>query len=239
MSSSASLSRRLYIQFVKTTLKTYYRIYHTLNIQGTENIPDHGPLFITINHISLLEPFVLGIALVDRGLIPGADVWTVAKKELFAVAPLAWFLKSIGMFPIDREHTDMRAMRTILNLLRDCKMIAIAPEGTRSPTGRLQLFQPVVGKLAVSRRVPILPVAATGSERALPVGAKFPHPHPITLRFGPVYELCEFYNLELTDEQCDRAAWVMRAHVAELLPVELRAVPPSSHRIGARKQDHD
>lgn len=235
MSSDASWSRRLYIQIVKTSLKTYYRIYHGLKIQGDEYIPDQGPLFITINHISLLEPFVLGIALVDRGRIPGADVWTVAKKELFAVAPLAWFLKSIGMFPIDREQTDMRAMRTILSLLRDRKMIAIAPEGTRSPTGRLQLFQPVVAKLAISRRVPILPVAATGSERALPVGAKFPRPHPITLRFGPVYELCEFYDRELTDEQYDRAAWVMRAHVAELLPAELREVPPPSRRTGARK----
>jgi 1-acyl-sn-glycerol-3-phosphate acyltransferase len=139
------------------------------------------------------------------------------------------------MFPIDRERFDMVAMRTLLNVLRDNKMIAIAPEGTRSPTGKLQAFQPVVAKIAITRRVPILPAAAIGSEQALPVGAKFPHPKPITIRFGPIFELSEFYNIELTDEIADRASWVMRAHVAELLPEWMREVPPPSGRIGERK----
>ena len=235
MSSDASLSRRLYIQAVRTLLEAYFRLYHHLKVEGAEHIPDHGPLFITINHVSFLEPFACGIVIVNRNLIPGAHVWIVAKKELFAVAPVGWFLKSLGMFPIDREHIDLRAMRTILNILRDKKMIALAPEGTRSPTGKLQAFQPVVAKIAVSRRVPILPVAAEGAERALPVGSIFPRPCPLTLRIGPVYELSEFYGLAMSDEQAERASWVMRRHVAELLPEALRQVPAPSQRVGARK----
>lgn len=235
MPGDASTSHRIYIQMVKTVLDVYFRFYHHLRVEGAEYIPKGGPVFLTINHVSFLEPFACGVALVNRGLIPGADMWVVAKKELFAVAPLGWFLKSIGMFPIDREHIDLGAMRMMLNLLRDKKMIAIAPEGTRSPTGQLQAFQPVVAKIAVSHRVPILPVAAEGSERALPVGSKFPRPYPVTLHFGPVYELSEFYGLAMSDEQADRASWVMRRHVAELLPEALRQVPAPSQRVGARK----
>ncbi len=226
---------RIYIRLVAALFAIYLRGYHRLHIEGAENIPRHGPLFILINHISLLEPFALGVALVKQGLVPGEHVWTVAKKELFVSAPMAWFLKSIGMFPIDREHTDIGAMRTMLTILKENKMIAMAPEGTRSPTGQLQAFQPVVAKIAISRRIPILPVGAFGAEKALPVGAKFPRPHSITLRFGQVFELSEFYNAVLTDERADRASWVMRAHIAELLPEWMREVPPPSQRVGARK----
>lgn len=233
--STASLPRRMYLWFVTFCFATYFRIYHRLKIEGAENIPQRGPLFVLINHVSLLEPFALGIAMVSHKVWPGADIYTVAKKELFSFAPSAWFLKSIGMFPIDRERTDLAAMRIMLNILKANKMIAMAPEGTRSPTGQLQAFQPVVAKIAVSRHIPILPVAAFGVEKAMPVGSRIPRSHPITLRLGPVFELSEFYNIELTDEQADRASWVMRAHVAQLLPEWMRELPPASERVGARK----
>lgn len=227
--------RRIYIHFVSSVFAIYFRFYHRLKIEGAENIPRQGPLFILINHVSYLEPFALGVGLVSRGVLPGGHVWTVAKKELFSMAPFAWFCHSIGFFPIDRERTDMTAMRTMLTILKENKMIAMAPEGTRSPTGQLQAFQPVVAKIAIARRIPILPVGAFGVEKAMPVGAKFPRRYPVTLRFGPVFELAEFYDAEMTDEQADRASWVMRAHVAELLPEWMRETPPPSQRVGARK----
>lgn len=230
-----SLRRRIYIEIVKDLFGAYYKLYHHLRVEGAEYIRAQGPLFITINHISVLEPFALGVALVDRGALPGVHFWTVSKKELFQFPPFATFLSSLGMFPIDRERFDMTAMRTLLNVLREDKIIAIAPEGTRSPTGRLQAFQPVVAKIAITRRVPILPVGASGSEKAMPIGAKFPRPQPMTIRFGPIFELSEFYGDVLTDELADRASWVMRAHVAELLPEWMREVPLPSGRIGERK----
>jgi 1-acyl-sn-glycerol-3-phosphate acyltransferase len=233
--SAISLRRRVYTKTVANLFGVYYRLYHHLRVQGAEHIRAHGPLFIVINHISALEPFALGVALADHGALPGVHYWTVSKKELFQFPLVAAFFGSLGMFPIDRARFDMVAMRTLLNVLRDDKIIAMAPEGTRSPTGKLQAFQPVVAKIAITRRVPILPVAAIGSEQAMPVGAKFPHPKPITIRFGPIFELSEFYNVELTDQVVDRASWVMRAHVAELLPEWMRDVPPPSGRIGERK----
>jgi 1-acyl-sn-glycerol-3-phosphate acyltransferase len=226
---------RIYIRIIGFVLGVYFRLYHRLVLEGVEHIPTHGPLLITINHLSLLEPFALGVALVERGATPGIQVWTVAKRELFRKAPVAWFLNSIGMFPIDRERSDLAAMRAIINTLKQDHMLAIAPEGTRSPTGQLQPFQPVIAKIAISRRIPILPVGAFGAEKALPIGFKFPRPRPITVRFGPVYDLAEFYNCQLDEATADRASWVMRAHVAELLPERMRQVPPPSQRVGARK----
>lgn len=231
-----SLRRRVYFEIVKDLFGAYYKLYHRLRIEGAEHIPEHGPLFIVINHLSFLEPFALGVALVGHGILPGTHFYTVSKKELFRFPPAAALWRTFSWFPIDRERTDMAAMRTMLSVLRSGKMVAIAPEGTRSPTGQLQAFQPVIAKIAISRRIPILPVGASGSEKAMPVGAKFPRPYPIVLRFGPVFELSEFYAVELTDELADRASWVMRARIAELLPEWMRQVPPPSGRIGERRQ---
>ncbi|CAG0946084.1 1-acyl-sn-glycerol-3-phosphate acyltransferase [Anaerolineae bacterium] len=231
------LRRRLYIYFIGGTFGLYFKLYHRLRVEGVEHLSTKGPLFIILNHVSALEVFALGSFLIRRGFLPGVDVWTVAKKELYEKPLSAWFAKSVGMFPIDRERGDMPAMRRMLGVLKAGNIIAIAPEGTRSPTGQLQAFQPVISKIAITRRIPLLPVGAAGPEKALPVGAKFPRPVQITLRFGPIFELCEFYDVELTDEQVDRASWVMRDHVAALLPKWMRELPPANlpHRVGARK----
>ncbi|MGE5265118.1 MAG: hypothetical protein ACM3S0_17190, partial [Acidobacteriota bacterium] len=91
-------------------------------------------------------------------------------------------------------------------------------------------FQPVLAKIAVTRRIPILPVGAFGAEQAMPVGSLFPRPVPIVLRFGPIFELSEFYDRPLTEEQVAQAACVMRAHVAELLPEWMRELPTPLRR---------
>jgi len=223
--SRPSARHHLWIHFVVGILKAYFKSNHSFRAEGLENIPKHGPLIVIINHVSFLEPFALGIALVDGGLMPGENTWTVAKKELMELPLLSRFFSSVGFFPIDREHIDMDAMRTILNTLKQGDIIAMAPEGTRSRSGQLQLMQPVVAKIAISRHVPILPAAAIGAEKAMPVGAKFPKHVPITIRFGPVFELDEFYSGRLDEERLKEAAWAMRNHIAELLPEGMRELP--------------
>ncbi|MBI5302167.1 MAG: 1-acyl-sn-glycerol-3-phosphate acyltransferase [Chloroflexi bacterium] len=233
--SRVPLRHRIYVAFVTGFFWLYFRLYHQLRVEGLEHLPKHGPLLVTPNHVSVLEVLALGTTIARQDLIPGIHLWAVAKQELFVNPILAWFARGIGMFPVDRERSDMSAMRAMLTVLRDGNLLAVAPEGTRSPTGQLQAFQPVIAKIAITRRIPILPVGATGPERALPVGAKFPRPVQITLRIGPVFELDEFYDTELTPAQTDRASWVMRDHVAALLPKWMRELPPNSGRLGARK----
>ncbi len=226
---------RAYVRVVAACLAAYFGIYHRLTVEGEENIPRCGPLLFLINHVSLLEPFAAGSILMNRGIWPREHFYAVGKKELFAFPPAAWFLRSLGLFPIDRERADMAAMRNMLTMLRENKIVGIAPEGTRSPTGKLQAFQPVVAKIAISRRVPILPVGVIGAEKAMPVGSPFPRPFRITVRFGHVFELSEFYDRELPEALAEQASWMIREHVAALLPEWMRELPPPVERVGARR----
>lgn len=217
--------------------KAYLTLYHGFRIEGTEYIPEHGPLLVAPNHLSFLDPFAVGVALIDHGLSPGKDFGVAGKEEIFRNPLLARIGRGMGMFPIRRERIDFSAMRTMLEILDQGKMLGLAPEGTRSATGQLQLFQPVVAKLVILHRTPVLPVGIIGSDRAMPIGSWLPQPVRITVRFGPVFELAQYYDCALTAVVLDRAAAEMRTHVAALLPDSMREPPPATapHRFGARQ----
>lgn len=230
--ASTPVWRTLYV-----IAKVYLTAYHHFRVEGIEYVPRHGPLLVAPNHLSFLDPFAVGVALIDQGLAPGRDFGVGGKEEVFRNPILARIGWGMGMFPIRRERIDLPAMRIMLRLLDEGKMLGLAPEGTRSPTGQLQLFQPVVAKLVIQHRTPVLPVGVIGSDHAMPIGKWFPQRVPITVRFGPVFELAEYYDSALTPELLDRAAADMRTHVAALLPESMREPPPPTipHRFGARQ----
>ena len=73
-------------------------------------MPADGPVIFACNHRSFLDPFIVG-CLVRR------PMYFVAKKELFANRLQAWFLNSLGAFPIDRGSGDKGAMETARHIL--------------------------------------------------------------------------------------------------------------------------
>lgn len=205
-------------------------VYHW-QVVGKEYIPKTGPFLITINHLSAVDLPTLGTAMINAGWTPGVNMFTISKQELFEKPLLPILLAQLGMFPVHRNEKDINAMRTMLSIFKRGAVLGIAPEGTRSPTGHLQLFQPGVAKLVIQKHIPILPVGLVGMEQVMPIGSKLPHIVPIEIRFGPVYELTDYYDKELTPEILERAAWDMRARVAELLPEWMRELPPTDAEI--------
>ena len=61
---------------LKPILWLLFKIGLRLNVEGTENIPKDGPLVIASNHLSLLDPPVIGVAATRK-------VHFMAKQELF------------------------------------------------------------------------------------------------------------------------------------------------------------
>lgn len=75
---------------VKNLFKILFTIFLRLKVEGTENIPKDGPLVIASNHLSLLDPPVLGTAATRK-------VHFMAKEELF-VPVLGTIYKILGAF---------------------------------------------------------------------------------------------------------------------------------------------
>jgi 1-acyl-sn-glycerol-3-phosphate acyltransferase len=160
---------------VRGVLQPFFHIYFRMARIGREHIPADGPVIFAANHRSFLDPFV--IACMSR-----RPLYYVAKKELFAKPLTAWFLNSLGAFPIDRGAADEDAMGTARQILERGDAVLIFPEGTRIRPGALAGPKRGVGRLALETGAPIIPVAVIGTEE---IRRKWRiRPHKVSIRAG-------------------------------------------------------
>lgn len=138
-------------------------------VEGAHTIPVHGPVILASNHVSYLDPLVLGF-LADRR---HRRVRFLAKAELFDKQPLATLLRQGGQIPVLRGSTSAAgSLDAAVDGLRRGECLAVFPEGTIS----LDL-EPMVGKsgtarLAAITGVPVWPVGLWGAQRILFKGRK-------------------------------------------------------------------
>ena len=159
---------------VRAVFQPFFHLYFRLSRIGREHVLPEGPMIIAANHRSFLDPFVIGT-------IARRPVYFVAKTELFRHRLNAWFLNSLGAFPIDRGNADGDAMATAREILQRGDVVVIFPEGTRIRPGTLGSPKRGVGRLALETGAPVLPVAVIGTEnirtRLAHPPAQGPHPH--------------------------------------------------------------
>ena len=165
----------LYWMFVRPFFQAFFHIYFRLSRIGREHIPAEGPVIIASNHRSFLDPFV--IATMAR-----RPMYSVAKKELFANRLQAWFLNSLGAFPVDRGSGDQDMLDTARAILARGDIVLIFPEGTRIRPGSLGKARRGVGRLALETGAPVVPIAVIGTE-AIRRGWRI-RPRKVRLRVG-------------------------------------------------------
>jgi 1-acyl-sn-glycerol-3-phosphate acyltransferase len=88
----------------------------------------------------------------------------IAKAETWDNPISAWLFDLWGAIPLRRGEADTKALRLGLEALEQGKILAVAPEGTRSGHGRLQRGQPGVVLLALRSGAPLLPMVFFGAE---------------------------------------------------------------------------
>jgi 1-acyl-sn-glycerol-3-phosphate acyltransferase len=122
-------------------------------VLGREKIPP-APAIFALKHQSAWET----IAFV--ALAP--PISGVLKRELLVIPIYGWYLKRLGMVPIDRKAAGA-AIREMLRRAQDeCRQgrgIMIMPEGTRLPPGRTGRYHPGVAALYTVLGLTVAPVA--------------------------------------------------------------------------------
>jgi 1-acyl-sn-glycerol-3-phosphate acyltransferase len=181
-----------------------------------EHVPQRGGAFLIANHTSGMDPFVLGVPVRWRMLRgPG--------KELLFVNPVfSYLMKKIGIFPLRQSVADAAAVRTMVEIYRSGKVVAVYPEGGRSDSGELQPFYPDFARLMIRMKALIVPAGIAGARELLPIGSWIPRPNTaVVVVYGEPFELSQFYGGKVTDEMAAEAATIMHDRVAELV-VEAR-----------------
>jgi len=135
-----------------------------LSVKGRDHIQKNKSYVIVANHASLAD-------IVCIHCLGNHFKW-IAKESLFRVPVLGWTMSLLGYIPLKRgEHGSIRdTMKEARKCLERGVSVLFFSEGTRSESGKLAPFKNGAFKLAVESKTPVLPIAISGTEKALQKG---------------------------------------------------------------------
>lgn len=166
-----------------TTVRLWAALWFRIEYIGRQNIPKTGGCIIAANHVSFLDPPLIGVGVASRRLVR-----FIARATLRSNRLADWLFDHLLTIPLDRTKGDLRAMRTVLSHLAEGQVVALFPEGTRSENGLPQASKSGIGFLIAKADVPVVPVYIDGSYRAYPKRGRFIKPFKIRVYFGkPVF----------------------------------------------------
>ena len=111
---------------IQKILGPLVRFLFPISLEGTENLPEDRPVMLCANHSSAWDP-VLFVAAIWTGY----PLRIMAKKQLLRIPILGSILKAIGVFAVDRGNSDIQAVKTAIQSLKQGWNLLIFPEGTR------------------------------------------------------------------------------------------------------------
>ncbi len=134
-------------------------VMYRVKIKGLENIPEKGPALIVCNHVSFMDPLVIG-GTVRR------PVRFVMDHNIFRIPVLNFIFRTARAIPIAPAKEDPNALQSAFDRidaeLADGEVVCIFPEGKLTRDGEISEFKRGVEKILERRPVPVVPMALRG-----------------------------------------------------------------------------
>lgn len=123
------------------------------SVVGEEHLFSHRPAVFIWNHRNNYDPLMVAH-------MAGGSITGVGKKELARDPIMGTIARFADIVLVDRDNHEkaMQSMARAKEMARKGLNILIAPEGTRSPDGKLQPFKKGAFRLAMDTGLPIVPV---------------------------------------------------------------------------------
>ncbi|WP_202080783.1 lysophospholipid acyltransferase family protein [Caldalkalibacillus salinus] len=153
----------------KPILGGLLKLYHRIEVVGSERIPTSPGYVLVANHQNYLDPFLVGAVLPHQPFF-------MAKEEAFHHWFLGPVLRGFEAIPVKRKERDIQAIKHGIQVLREDKVLGIFPEGGRRQHKDFQDLK--LGACYFSHKTSkaIIPMYIDGSERALPQVNGLPRP---------------------------------------------------------------
>jgi len=160
----------------------------TVRLHGGGNILSNQNYIFASNHVSLLDSPSL-VAHIPKALC------FVAKRELFSVPFMGWYLHRQGHVPIERGEpkASLRSLNEAAKAIASGrKSILMFPEGTRSKDGQMLPFKEGLALLAIRSGTPVVPVAIRGTQAVMPSKALKITPGVVDLYIGDPIDVSDY-----------------------------------------------
>jgi long-chain acyl-CoA synthetase len=160
----------------------FYEKFLNTKYEGRSNIPVHTNFIVAPNHTSHLDMGLAKMALGEAG------------KDMVALAAADYFFDNkykraymdnfTNLVPLERSGSLRQSLRHARSFLDRGYNALIFPEGTRSMSGEIVDFKPVIGYLALACHIGILPMYLHGTYQAMPKGSNIIRSRDIGARIG-------------------------------------------------------
>jgi 1-acyl-sn-glycerol-3-phosphate acyltransferase len=159
------------------------RFCRPLTIEGRENLERlQNPALIIANHASHFDTPVV-LSLLPNNIYNRTAIVAAADRMYRERLKGMWHSLRYNAFPITRGGGS-EALSYSQWLLQNGWSLLMFPEGRRTRTGDLLPFHPGPAILALSERVPVLPIYIDGTAQVLPPGTKYCRPAGVRIRVG-------------------------------------------------------
>src|SRR5580658_5407726 len=185
----------------------------SLNVKGVENLRKQPVAVYAANHTSYMDTPVVFASLPFQFRI-------LAKKELWPIAFIGWYLDRSGQIPIDtvNPRTTLSSLGVGVKALRAGMPLFVFPEGARTTTGNLQSFLSGAAYLAIRAQVPLVPIALSGVYDLLPIHTRHLYPGELTLTAGEAIDT-KGMHLRQAEELTERLRAAIEAMHGDVVPV--------------------
>lgn len=152
--------RKVFQKFVcKLIYGAQFKLMYRVEVEGKENIPKDNKFIVCGNHLSSLDPFLVGF-------IMPKPVAFMAKKELFEKRFVRWMLDWQGAFAVNREKLEVSTIKTAFEVKNTKNWIlGLFPQGTRAKSGTIEDIHKGFAGIARATKCGILPIGIVGTEK--------------------------------------------------------------------------
>ena len=166
---------------VRTLFYPFGRWYFHMRVEGLQNVPREGPAIVAANHVSWLDPAVLGSAC-------PRPIRFLISRSVFETPSLRWFYSGMRAIPVERGAREGSWLRAALRALARGEAVGVFPEGEGLAIDGSER-EPMPGAMLIGALsgAPFVPVAISGTFASWPPGRGLPGPGRVAVRFGEPY----------------------------------------------------
>ena len=166
--------------------------FQIFKVRGRLPDKENGPYLYLFNHASIFDPFMI------IGAVPHY-ITGVGSKEQFTWPVWGSIAKKYGLISIERKKIDsaVKSLSALEDAINKGVSAAIAPEGTRTVSGKLNEFKKGPFHVAINTGVTIIPVALKGAYNAQNKNDWKINPGTIQTVFGSPIEKKDYEKMDI------------------------------------------
>ncbi|MBE5744559.1 MAG: 1-acyl-sn-glycerol-3-phosphate acyltransferase [Clostridiales bacterium] len=189
-----------FMNFLRILVLPIYWLLKPCRFYGNRKVKDGAAVYVS-NHRVMFD-----IA------YPAMTTWEglhfVPKKSLTTKPIVRGLIRILKAIPVNRDGNDVRALLDCFKCLKNGEKVVVFPEGKRNKTDEIMLpFKGGAAVMAIRTKSPIIPIVVYSKPRF------FRCTH---ILIDDPFELSEYYDRKLTEEEIAEADDKLREHMLQM-----------------------